>query len=159
MKTLLRVLSILSLSAASADAQKVFVAGTKTVAQCDYAVRPLVSDLNAIGFPRDWTFVVACTPSMWDQLRAKADASATQTAFTNMAGRITVVNGAIYSEPLPLRGTAHHTPRIVLQHERGHILCDCGDEREADRFVLDKPAPEILRTLGLARRIAIPQSP
>ena len=159
MKTLLRVLSILSLFMTLTDAQQIFVAGTKTVAQCDYAVRPLVSDLNAIGFPRDWTFVVACTPFMWDHLRAKADARATQTAFTNVAGRITVVNGAIYLEPLPLHGTAHRTPRMVLQHERGHILCNCGDEREADRFVFDEKDPEILQMLGLARHLAIRQGP
>ena len=140
MKALLRVLSILTVLATPATGQKVFVAGTKTVAECDYAVRPLVSDVIAVGFPRDWSLVVACTPAMWEHLRARADARATQTAFTNLAGRITVVNGAIYLEPLPLRGTVHRTPRIVLQHERGHIFCNCGEEWKADRFVINEAA-------------------
>jgi len=139
MKTLLLVLSILTLFVTPANAQKVFVAGTKTVAECEYAVRPLVSDVDAIGFPSDWTFVVACTPDMWDYFRDRADARATQTAFTNLAGRITVVNGAIYLQPLPLRGTLHRTPRSVLQHERGHLFCNCGDEWKADHSSWMRP--------------------
>jgi hypothetical protein len=148
MRTLIRVWMIATLFVASAAAQKVFVAGTKTVAECEYAVHPLVADLNAIGFPSNWMVVVACTPAIWDYLRAKADARGTQTAFTNLAGRVTVVNAAIYLQPLPLRGTAHRTPRGVLQHERGHILCGCGDEWKADRFVVDDMASEIAATLG-----------
>jgi len=133
-RTLLRVFAILALFVASTDAQKIFVAGSRTVAECGYAVRPLIADLNAIRFPSDWTVVLACTPVVWNHLQIKADARGTLTAFTNLDGRVTVVNGAIYLEQLPLHGTTHRTPRTVLQHERGHILCRCGDERKADSF-------------------------
>ena len=87
MKTLLRVLSILTLFVTPANAQRVFVAGTKTVAECDYAVRPLVSDVNAIGFPSDWTFVVACTPSIWDYFRDRADARLVRACSIEIWGR------------------------------------------------------------------------
>ena len=132
MRNPFRVVCILTLFAACVQAQQVFVAGSKTVVGCGYAVRPLVADLNAVRFPSDWTVVVACTPTMWSYLQAKADAGETATAFTNLRGRVTVVNGAIYLETPPLHGTPHRTPRTVLQHERGHILCRCSDEQKAD---------------------------
>jgi hypothetical protein len=127
-----RLMCILLSLAASAQAQKVVVAGVSTAGQCQYALAPLLSDLNVIGFPGDWTIVVACTPGVWNYIQAKADARATRTAFTNLNGHITVVNAAIYLEPLPLRGTTHRTPRLVLLHERGHIVCGCADEIKAD---------------------------
>ena len=134
MRTLLRVFAILALFVTSTNAQTIFAAGSRSLSDCGYAVRPLLADLNAIRFPSDWTIVVACTPAVWNYLQIKADARRTRTAFTNLDSRITVVNGAIYLEQPPLHGTAHRTPRTVLQHERGHILCRCGDEGKADSF-------------------------
>jgi len=55
------------------------------------------------------------------------------TAFTNLKGRLTVLNGMIYLQPVPLRGTNQRTPKSVLQHELGHILCKCSDEAKADK--------------------------
>jgi hypothetical protein len=132
-RTLFRLSCILPLFIVSAQAQKVLVAGARTTAECDYAVIPLVTDLKGIGFPNDWTVVVACTSTVWNYLQTKADARGTHTAFTNLLGRVTVINGAMYLESLPLAGTMHPTPRLVLEHEHGHILCECNDEREADR--------------------------
>lgn len=132
MRNLFRVACILALFVASVRAQKIVVAGSKTVVQCDYAVRPLIADLQAVLFPKDWTIVVACTPGVWSYLQTRADARATHTAFTNLRGRVTVINAAIYLEAWPLHGTSHRTPRLVLEHERGHILCHCGDESKAD---------------------------
>jgi hypothetical protein len=114
-------------------AQHILVAGVKQAADCHFAVAPLIEDLNGIGFPEDWTIVVACTPVMWEQLRRKGDGFRTNTAFTNLAGRLTVVNAEIYRESLPLRGTTHWSPKLVLEHEHGHVVCRCNDERRADR--------------------------
>lgn len=132
MRNLFRVTCILTLFVAAGQAQKIVVAGLKTAAQCDYAVRPLAADLHTVVFPNDWTIVLACTPGAWSYLQAKADARGTNTAFTNLRGRVTVVNAAIYSKIPPLQSTVHRTPRTVLQHERGHILCHCEDEHKAD---------------------------
>ena len=80
-------------------------------------------------------FVVACNPTAWEELQRNADASGTSTAFTNVRGHITILNGTIYLQSLPLRGTTHRTPRMVLEHEYGHLVFQCGDEGKADRAV------------------------
>ena len=134
MRNLFRVACILTLLVASVQAQQIFVAGVKTVVGCNFAVRPLIADLHAVRFPNDWIIILACTPSAWNYLQTKADARDTHTAFTNLRAHITVVNAAIYLEALPLRYTAHRTPRSVLEHERGHILCRCSDEQKADSW-------------------------
>jgi hypothetical protein len=118
---------------ALAQSQRILVVGVKQVADCQFATRPLQADLRQINFPRNWTFVVACNPIAWDNLQTKADAFETHTAFTNLHRRMTVLNGWMYREALPLPGTAHSTPSMVLRHELGHIVCACPDEVQADR--------------------------
>jgi len=118
--------------ATPARAQKIFVAGVKQAADCSFATKPLIRDLQTVRYPRDWTIVVACNKAVWQQLQRKADAQGTDTGFTNVEHRITVLNGLMYLASLPLRG-AHNTPQLVLKHEYGHILCKCGDEMMADR--------------------------
>jgi hypothetical protein len=124
---------LLSLLSVATQAQKIFVAGVKRAADCKFATKPLIHDLQAIRHAHDWTIVVVCNEVVWQRLRRKADAQGTDTAFTNVQHRITVLNSLMYLEELPLRGTAHHTPQLVLQHEYGHILCECDDEMSADR--------------------------
>jgi hypothetical protein len=117
----------------STSAQKILVVGVNRVASCEFATQPLVHDLVGLGYPRDWTIVVACTKIVWQELQHRADAQQTETAFTSLDHRMTVLNGEIYRESLPLRWTTHRTPRLVLKHEAGHILCRCPDEDAADR--------------------------
>jgi hypothetical protein len=117
----------------SLNAQHVFIAGVDRPSKCQFATRPLLADLQTTKFPRNWTIIVACNQLVWEQLQWRGEAEATHTAFTNLQGRITILNGEIYRKPLPLAGTAHRTPRLVLQHERGHIVCGCEDEWKADR--------------------------
>jgi hypothetical protein len=133
-KNLFRLKCILTLwLSLLASAQRVLVAGVKHPADCEFATAPLIKDLRGIGFPRDWTIVVACNPIMWQKLQRKGNAFGTHTAYTNLAGRVTVVNAEIYRESLPLRGSTHSTPKLVLEHEHGHVVCQCNDEAEADR--------------------------
>jgi hypothetical protein len=115
------------------QAQKIVVLGVPTVDKCAFATKPLIQDLKGISFPKDWTIAVACTQAIWDRLQRKRDDFNTVTAFTNLKGRLTVLNGAIYLQPVPLPGTNHWTPRSVLTHELGHILCNCDDEAKADK--------------------------
>jgi hypothetical protein len=116
-----------------AQAQRIVVVGVKKVADCEFALRPLKSNLAAVPFPSNWTIALVCNRVVWGELQRKADALATNTGFTNLKGRITVINAEIYTQLPPLQGTVHATPRLVLQHERGHILCGCEDESKAER--------------------------
>lgn len=118
---------------ATLQAQRIVVLGVPAADMCAFATNPLIEDLKGIGFPKDWTIAVACTPAIWERLQRKRDDFNTVTAFTNLKGRLTVLNGTIYLEPVPLQGTRHWTPRIVLRHELGHILCNCDDEAKADK--------------------------
>lgn len=132
------VIVLLSLLTVATHAQKILVAGVKRVADCEFATRPLIRDLQLVHYPPNWTIVVACNRVVWDKLRRKAEAQGTDTGFTNTQHRITVLNGLMYLETRPLRGTAHDGPLLVLKHEYGHILCGCDDELMADRAVESK---------------------
>jgi hypothetical protein len=118
----------------SATAQNILVAGVERPAQCDTLTGQLITKLKGIGYPQNWTIVVACTRSAWDQLRSRANALHTITAFTNLEQRLTVINGEILRRPFPLPGTSHKNARDILRHEHGHILCACGDELRADKI-------------------------
>ncbi len=113
--------------------QRILLVGVKQAKECEFATRPLQADLRQINFPPNWTFVVACNPIAWQALQRMADAAQTNTAFTNLHGNVTVLNGGMYRATLPLRGTLHLTPIAVLEHEFGHIVCACQDELKADR--------------------------
>ena len=126
------ILLVLTALSGALPAQKIVVVGA-TPAQCAFATKPLIRDLKGVDFPRDWTIAVACTPNAWEGLQRKGDFLNTVTAVTYMKSRTTVLNGAIYLQSLPLQGTIHITPRSVLEHEYGHILCNCDDEAKADK--------------------------
>lgn len=131
---LFRLTCVVLLFIAHASAQKVLLMGVKHPDQCKKITEPLIADLNAIPFPRDWKIVVACTQTMWNEIQQQADASATHTAFTSLAGHMTVLNGTIYTHSgLFLEGSGLPFPRSVLQHELGLIRCQCKDEEKADK--------------------------
>jgi hypothetical protein len=70
--------------------------------------------------PDNWTFVVACTPTVWDDLLRRSDGlGKTRTAFTNLAGHYTYFNGANFA------------PRVAA-HELGHILGTTEDHEKAE---------------------------
>jgi hypothetical protein len=123
---------LLSLPTVATHAQTILVAGVKRAADCEFATKPLIADLHVVRYPHDWTIVVACNDIVWQRLQRKADVQRTNTAFTYIQHGITVLNGLMYLE-IPLRGTDHRTPRLVLKHELGHIICGCDDEERADR--------------------------
>lgn len=133
MRNPIRLLGILllSLQTVAAHAQKILVAGVKRAVHCEFATKPLIADLHVVRYPHDWTIIVACNDIVWQRLQRKADAQLTNTAFTYIHEGITVLNGLMYLQ-MPY-GTAHPTPRQVLKHELGHIICGCGNEARADR--------------------------
>jgi hypothetical protein len=150
----LRLFSILLLPIflPSLYAQQILVLGVKQAASCRFATRPLIADLEATPYPNDWTIVVACTRLAWEQLQRRADAMQTHTAFTNLRNRITAINGEIYRDALPLQNTVHHFPRLVLQHELGHVLCQCNRESEADHSPWDKLAARVTTSPDTGRQ-------
>jgi hypothetical protein len=123
---------LLSLLTVATHAQRILVAGVKRPADCEFATKPLIADLQTVHYPRHWTIIVACNDIVWQRLQLKADARGTNTAFTDIQHRITVLNGLMYLVMPPLRGTVHASSRLVLEHEYGHILCKCHDEFMAD---------------------------
>ena len=96
------------------------------------ALNRAVAEIGKVPFPEGWTIVVACTKMQWVTLQRKADAQDTETAFTNVKGRITVVRGRIF-----LLDKVDRPVHRVLLHEIGHIRCNCGDEAQAERWALD----------------------
>ncbi len=124
---------LLSMLPSSGQAQRILVVGVRQKADCEFATRPLQADLRQVSFPGNWTLLVACNFIAWQNLRRRADALQTNTAFTNLPGHLTVLNGAIYREMPPLKGSHFLTPASVLKHELGHIICACGDEARANR--------------------------
>ena len=61
--------------------------------------------------------IVVCSDVLWHRLQAKADAERTNTAFTNIRERLTVLRGSVTEDPIELRR--------VLAHEFDHIRCQC----------------------------------
>ncbi len=90
-------------------------------------IRSAVQEVANVPFPDGWTVVVACNYVIWEMLQQKGDALGTNTAFTNVTGQITVVNGRMF-----LKNTVGRPPHRVLLHEIGHIRCNCGDETWAE---------------------------
>jgi len=90
-----------------------------TARSCKRQVQDLQETLLRLPIANNWTFVIACTPVVWDNMSRRADAlGKTTTAFTNLEARYTFFNGGNIS------------PQVVA-HEFGHILGPTRDEEKA----------------------------
>lgn len=96
------------------------------------AVNLLLAEISQVPFPDDWTIVLACNRLDWEKLQRTGDAQAAQRAFSNLQGKITVINGAIFYNE-----NAGRPVHRVLLHEAGHIHCRCGNEDQAERWALN----------------------
>ena len=121
------ILSLLSLCVPAAPALRV-LATSKT---CP-AVRLLLAEISEVPFPDDWTIVLACNRLDWEKLQRPGDAQAAQRAFSNLEGKITVLNGEIF-----YKEHAGRPVHRVLLHEAGHIHCRCASEDQAERWALE----------------------
>jgi hypothetical protein len=119
----LKVLWLLLLSATGAYGLTVHT----TSHNCKPGLAEATKAIVETGFPDDWRIVLVCDLPTWEYLRRKADALAARNAFTNLKGRITVVNWQLFAQPSVMRPAQR-----VLAHERGHITCACGDEHRAE---------------------------
>ncbi len=127
---LLLLLTLPTISSIARAKATVKVWATDKVCPC---LQVAAEEVAKVPFPDGWTVVVACNDIHWQMLQRKADALATNNAFTNVDGQITVVNGRLF-----LRKTVGRSPHQVLLHELGHVLCNCGDEAWAERWAVDQ---------------------
>lgn len=67
------VILALTLPLGSASAQKIQVASVNKASDCELATHPLLADLPAVGFPKDWTIVVACNQEVWRLLQLRGN--------------------------------------------------------------------------------------
>jgi hypothetical protein len=119
---------ILSLLGASTFAATLYPAGVKTVAECAFATNPLQQIVTPLGYPPDWRIIVACTDGEWRAMTRHFDTTATDSAFTIRAARLTVINARIFRKEI------YSGPEHTLRHELGHIVCNSRSEDIADYF-------------------------
>jgi hypothetical protein len=116
-----------------ADAANIKVL-TVRLSQCP-ALQPLLADLNTMQFPTDWTVYVACDALTWQIVLSRSDTlGKTNAAFTDRTRKFTIINGMIYAPMFPFQRYTQKTPRRLLKHELGHIVCDSPNEDVADRY-------------------------
>jgi hypothetical protein len=103
--------------------------GAKTLAQCAPILEATRSTLASLrsSYPADWTIDIACTDMEWQRILQMADQHKTNTAFSRLEKRHTIINGAIFRK-------FRSSYRRTLSHELGHILCNCASERVAEEL-------------------------
>lgn len=127
-KSFFFALLILAFCAAPAFAAAIFPAGVKTVAECEFATKPLAQIVAPLAYPADWKIVVACTDGEWQSITRHFDATASESAFTMRDNKVTVINSRIFREKV------YSGPEHTLRHELGHIVCNTKSEDAADHF-------------------------
>ena len=111
--------------------------GATRVQDCANQLAALQEELKTLSYPAGWTLAITCTPSYWTNAVRSFRNVRSDTAFTHLPARLTVLNGAIFQQLRPAY-------RYVIAHELGHIRCDCDDEERANaiawKLVATKPA-------------------
>src|SRR5262249_8103211 len=107
-------------TAQTAEAKSRIVLLDGTPEDCKHEFVPIRATLADLPIPDDWTFVVACTSTVWDNLLRRTECLAkTHTAFTNLKAHYTYFNGSNFA------------PRVAA-HELGHILGNTDDHERAE---------------------------
>ena len=120
MRALILSLSLLFfvLQVAEAKSRILLLGGTPQ--NCKDEFLPIRDTLARLPLPDDWTFVVTCSPMVWDNLLRRTDGfGKTHTAFTNLDAHYTYFNG-------------HNFAPRVAAHELGHILGHTTDHEQAE---------------------------
>lgn len=104
----------------------VIAAGTKTVEACGFAVNPTAEIVRQLPYPDGWKIVVVCNENMWDTLMRKSNVEFVSAyAFTFQPNHVTFIRARVFLERM------RYTPKEVLRHELGHIVCKCDNEDKA----------------------------
>ncbi len=104
--------------------------GVDKVSDCKTQLAELQEELKNLKYPADWTVAVTCTPNYWEDALRSFGYPRTNSAFTLLHAKVTVLNGEIFKELQPVY-------RRVIAHELGHILCGCDEEATADKIAWD----------------------
>lgn len=124
---------------------KLLVYGVDKLSDCNEEIAAVQQGLADLQYPGNWTIGVVCNQSAWNTLIALARVR-TQTGFTNLQKRTTVINAHKFRES---RARFRHT----LAHELGHVTCQCESEDKAEEVAM-----RLERAL-YARKTAPPQTP
>ena len=120
MRALVVCFFLLFLALQTADAKSHIVLLGGTPENCKDEFVPIRATLADLPIPDNWTFVVACTSTVWDNLLRRTDGlGKTHTAFTNLKAHYTYFNGSNFA------------PRVAA-HELGHILGNTEDHERAE---------------------------
>ena len=112
------LLALFSLPPAEAKSRILLLGGTPE--NCKEQFIPIRETLLSLAMPDDWAFVVACSPTIWDNLLRRTDGlGKTRTGFTNLETHYTYFNGSNFA------------PRVAA-HELGHILGRTPDHEKAE---------------------------
>jgi hypothetical protein len=111
---------------APTSAATIIAAGTKTVAECDFAVKPTAAIVGKLPYPADWKIVVVCNEILWDGLMKQSKVNyISDYAFTFQPNKVTFIRAKVFLERMK------YTPTEILKHELGHIICKCDNEEVA----------------------------
>ena len=114
------VLIVICMQAAEARPRIVLLGGNAQ--SCRTQVQTVRASLSVFPLPENWTFVIACTPLIWDNLLRRIDGlGKTNTAFSNLQAQYTYFNGATFEVR-------------VAAHELGHIFARTEDEDKAEKL-------------------------
>jgi hypothetical protein len=112
------VFALWAVQAAECKSRILLLGGTPE--NCKHELVPIRDTLLALRSPDNWTFVVACSPIVWDALLRRTDGlGKTHTGFTNLEAHYTYFNGSNFA------------PRVAA-HELGHILGQTTDHEKAE---------------------------
>ena len=59
--------------------------------QCAFVVDPIIQELRSMPYPADWSFLLVCTDAEWETILRMADIRNTDTAFTVLPKRTTIL--------------------------------------------------------------------
>jgi hypothetical protein len=118
----------------NANAAKIQFVNVKSPTSCP-AFKQVISDLDVVKFPSDWTVYVSCDRMTWDTIRQRADNPNTDVAMTERGRKFTIINALMYQPMYNFGPYTQKTPLRALKHELGHVICDSPSEKIADDFV------------------------
>ena len=125
------ILAVLTLNVA--QAATVSFLNMKRPQDCP-AFNEIAADLDTVRFPNDWKIYVACSDVTWKQVQSRGDVNGTDAAYTSRSKKFTVINAGMYNPTFDWSPYSQKTPQGALRHELGHITCDTGDEKTADKY-------------------------